>query len=110
MFNVTVLKMKDILRYFLSILLIVTIIIFIGKQLGILKEKLENGKAKDEEDKIQKVENKIGFLFKNSQLQALDITMPVISNINKEYRDISKEDKEKEEENNNKENILKGML
>ena len=37
---------------------------------------------------IQKVENKIGFLFKNSQLQALDITIPVISNINKEYRDI----------------------
>ena len=110
MFNVTVLKMKDILRYFLSILLIVTIIIFMGKQLGILKEKSENDKAKDEEDKIQKVENKIGFLFKNSQLQALDITMPVISNINKEYRDISKEDKEKEEENNNKENILKGML
>ncbi len=110
MFNVTVLKMKDILRYFLSILLIVTIIIFMGKQLGILKEKSENDKAKDEEDKIQKVENKIGFLFKNSQLQALDITIPVISNINKEYRDISKEDKEKEEENNNKENILKGML
>ena len=110
MFNVTVLKMKDIIIYFLSILLIVTIIIFMGKQLGILKEKSENDKAKDEEDKIQKVENKIGFLFKNSQLQALDITIPVISNINKEYRDISKEDKEKEEENNNKENILKGML
>ena len=47
MFNVTVLKMKDILRYFLSILLIVTIIIFMGKQLGILTHLIKRNLEKN---------------------------------------------------------------
>ena len=105
MFNVTVLKMKDILKYLSSFALAVMIIILIGKSLGKAKE---NGNS--ENGIIQKLESKIDILSKNNMMQALDLTIPVISNINKEYREIAKEDKEKDEEQNQSKNVLKGML
>ena len=108
MFNVTVLKMKDILKYLSSFALAVMIIILIGK--GLEKAK-ENGNSENGENGIiQKLESKIDILSKNNMMQALDLTIPVISNINKEYREIAKEDKEKDEEQNQSKNVLKGML
>ena len=108
MFNVTVLKMKDILKYLSSFALAVMIIILIGKSLGKAKE---NGNSENGENGIiQKLESKIDILSKNNMMQALDLTIPVISNINKEYREIAKEDKEKDEEQNQSKNVLKGML
>ena len=108
MFNVTVLKMKDILKYLSSFAVAVMIIILIGKSLGKAKE---NGNSENGENGIiQKLESKIDILSKNNMMQALDLTIPVISNINKEYREIAKEDKEKDEEQNQSKNVLKGML
>ena len=113
MFNVTVLKMKDILKYFSSFALAVMIIILIGRGLGKYKENLINDNSNAENSKssiIEKIENKVNLLSKNNMQQALDLTIPVISNVNKEYRQIAKDDKEKDEEQNQSKNVLKGML
>ena len=103
MFNVTVLKMKDILKYLIGIILTGLIVIFISKGLG---KSNETNSTNENNNIIQKIENKMSFLSKNSMTCALDQTIPAISNINQEYRDVAKED---DEDGENK-NILKSML
>lgn len=103
MFNVTVLKMKDILKYLIGIILTGLIVIFISKGLG---KSNETNTTNENNNIIQKIENKMSFLSKNSMTCALDQTIPVISNINQEYRNVAKED---DEDGENK-NILKSML
>ncbi len=103
MFNVTVLKMKDILKYLIGIILTGLIVIFISKGLG---KSNETNTTNENNNIIQKIENKMSFLSKNSMTCSLDQTIPVISNINQEYRNVAKED---DEDGENK-NILKSML
>ena len=79
MFNVAILKLKDILKYFIGIILILLIIIFVSKSLK-------------ENNIIEKLGKEITLISKNNMLFALDKTIPVVSNGNKEYKNIAKED------------------
>ena len=98
MFNVTVLKMKDILKYFVGIILTFLIVFFVSRGFG---KNNENNESRIE----QNLEKGINFLSENSMLYAIEQTIPVISNINEEYKNISKED-----DANKKENVLEIML
>lgn len=79
MFNVAILKLKDILKYFIGIILILLIIIFVSKSLK-------------ENNIIEKLGKEFTLISKNNMLFALDKTIPVISNVNEEYKNIAKED------------------
>lgn len=102
MFNVTVLKLRDIVKFLIGILLIFLILFFIGK--GIKKENNENKDNKIGNTIIEKIEKGISAITENSMLQALDQTIPTMSNINEEYKKVAKED-----DGENK-NILQEML
>ena len=95
MFNVTVLKLRDIVKFLIGILLIFLIVFFIGK--NVKKENKDN-------NIIEKIEKGISSITENSMLQALDQTIPAMSNINEEYKKVAKED-----DGENK-NILQEML
>lgn len=81
MFNVTVLKMKDILKYLVGIILTVTFVIYATRYFSSIKNKIK------EENKKQ---SKIEIFQIGSLTSCLDKTIPTMSNVN--------------EENNNKEN------
>ena len=102
MFNVTVLKLRDIVKFLIGILLIFLIVFFIGK--NIKKENNVNKDNKVGNNIIAKIENGISAITENSMLQALDQTIPAMSNINEEYKKVAKED-----DGENK-NILQEML
>ncbi len=93
MFNVAVLKMKDILKYLTGIILTVLVIFFMSKGIG---KNNENNNSDD--NIIQKLGKKISLFEENSMLCALDQTIPVISNVNDEYKNIAKEDDEVQDE------------
>ena len=79
MFNVTVLKMKDIRKYVIGVLSTIVVIIVISKYFpNDIKEK-----------KI--VEN---LIPQNSMLECLEHTVPTISSINEEYKMIEMEGEE----------------
>lgn len=79
MFNVTVLKMKDILKYILGICLIIAILMTMTK--------IFSKKAKQENKKESKVEI---FSF-GGLTSCLDTTIPTIEVVNKEYNEIEEE-------------------
>ena len=93
MFNVAVLKMKDILKYLTGIILTVLVIFFASK--GMVKNNENNN---NDDNIIQKLGKKINLFEENSMLYALDQTIPVISNVNDEYKNIAKEDDEVQDE------------
>lgn len=98
MFNVTVLKMKDIVRYFIGIIITILIVIVITKCFS---------KGTNEEQKIvQNIESTAKSLSENSLLSCLNQTIPTISKINEEYNNIAKED----DVNIYDEDIFKTML
>lgn len=99
MFNVAVLKMKDILKYLVGIVITILLVIFVSK--GLKKD----GKEKDNII-IRKLETGINLFADNSMLFALDEAMPVVANVNEEYKNIAEEDVENKESKN----ILKAML
>ena len=90
MFNVTVLKMKDIKKYFIGMLATIIVVILASKYF-----------PKDTSEK--KIMPKV--LSENSMLGCLEQTAPVMSSINEEYRKIANEDNEIKEEN-----LLQGFL
>lgn len=93
MFNVTVLKLRDIIKFLIGILLIFLIVFFIGKNTKKgNSEDIENNENKIESNIIGKIESKISALTQNSMLQALDQTIPAMSNVNEEYKKVAKED------------------
>ena len=96
MFNVTILKMKDIIKYILGIIFTITIVIFISKYFQ---------KSNNNENKIvNEVKNKINILSEQSLLNCFEHAIPVMSSINDEYSKIAKED------DHSKQNILQGIL
>lgn len=90
MFNVTVLKMKDIKKYFIGMLATIIVVILASKYFP---------KTTSEKKIMPKV------LSENSMLGCLEQTAPVMSSINEEYRKIANEDNEIKEEN-----LLQGVL
>ncbi len=92
MFNITVLKMKDLLKYSIGIILTGIVVFFVSKN-------FQKGNDNNSDDILQKIVNKINFLSENSMLQVLDQTIPVISNINEEYKNIASEEDDIEDKN-----------
>ena len=100
MFNVTVLKMKDILKYLAGIILTVLLVFFISKGLS------KNSKDNNDNNIVENLEKGMNLFTKNSMLYILDETIPVIASINEEYKNISEEDKENKENKNILQTIL----
>lgn len=94
MFNVAILKLKDLVKFLIGIFIILLTIFYIGKILGTKPN-----------TNMHNIEKKLSFLSQSTMLQALDEVIPSIKNINKEYRNVAKEDDVKEEKN-----VLKAML
>lgn len=98
MFNVTVLKIKDIAKIFAGIIFLLGII-YIGKYS--LKQTKENSVASE-------VESKIRTISQSNMLQSIDTVMPVISQIQEENKQET-EDKSKKNEQV-KSDLLQGLL
>ena len=97
MFNVTVLKMRDIFKVIIGITFLVVVVLGISKIFH--KDSKENSKV------VQKIENGIKALSQFSMINCMDQTIPTMSSINEEYKNIAKEDDQKENKN-----ILQEML
>ena len=97
MFNVTVLKMRDIFKVIIGITFLVVVVLGISKIFH--KDTKENSKV------VQKIENGIKALSQFSMINCIDQTIPTMSSINEEYKNITKEDDQKENKN-----ILQEML
>ena len=94
MFNVTVLRLKDIVKYIVCIFVLILLIFSITNYFSEAK--------KNTEQVTQKVENVTNQLSSHSLLSCLDATLPVVASINHEEEN----KKEKLSEND----ILKSML
>lgn len=90
MFNVTVLKMKDIKKYFIGMLVTLIVVIIASKYLS---------QTASKERMVEKV------LSKNSMLECLGQTVTSMSSINEDYKKIVNE-----EDEINEENLLQGVL
>ena len=117
MFNVAVLKMRDIIKYLVGIIITISVVVFASRYFSSVKVK----------EKETKKQTKIEAFKLGSLTSCLGKTIPAMSNINKEYNEIEKENEkisetnyleeflkteigsikgfEKIEENNNSENI-----
>ncbi len=94
MFNVTVLRLKDIVKYIICIFVLILLIFSITNYFS--------GTKKNTEQVTQKVENVTNQLSSHSLLSCLDATLPVVASIN------HSEEKEKEKLSEN--DILESML
>ncbi len=90
MFNVTVLKMKDIKKYFIGMLATIIVIILASKYFPKITS----------EKKIMPP-----ILFENSLIGCLEQTVPAMSSMNEEYQKIADKDDEIKEES-----LLQGIL
>ena len=100
MFNVAVLKMKDIIKYSICTIITLIFLFFIANKLISISKKGKNNTLKSS------LEHTIEIISEQNLLFCLDLSIPTIANINKEYNKISKED----EENSNKKDYLKSIL
>ena len=96
MFNVTILKMKDIIKYIIGIILTITVVIFISKHF----QKDNNNERKI----VNELKNGISMLSEQSLLSCFEQTVPTMLNLNEEYSKIAKED------DHSKQDILQGIL
>lgn len=91
MFNVTVLKMKDIKKYFIGMLVTVIVVIVASKCFP---------QVANQKNIMQKA------LSENSMLGCLEETVPVMSDINEEYKKMAEEEAAEIKE----EDLLQGIL
>ncbi len=82
MFNVTVLKMKDILKYILGVCLIIAVLMTMAKIFS---------KKSSQENKTQ---SKLRIFSSGGLTSCLDSTIPSIEVVNKEYNEIEEENTE----------------
>lgn len=96
MFNVAVLKMRDIIKYLVGIIITISVVVFASRYFSSVKVK----------EKETKKQSKIEIFQFGSLTSCLDKTIPTMSDINKEYNEIEKEN-EKISETNYLEEFLK---
>lgn len=96
MFNVTILKMRDIIKYLIGVVLTITIVIVISKQFS-----KDNTK---EEKIVNEVKNGISMLSEQSFLGCFEQAVPTMASLNEEYSKVAKED------DHSREDILQGVL
>lgn len=102
MFNVTILKMRDVIKILIGITSIIFIILGISKNFQ---------KENKNEEKISRViETGISSLSENSMLVCIEQVIPTMSNTNEEYKNIVKEDDEKQKDKSILEEILKTQI
>lgn len=87
MFNITVINIKDIIKYLVTFTLIIVIIVGITRYLIGLKD---NANISNE------LNSKINFISQNSFLACLDETLPSIEHTNEEINKIASEDDEEQ--------------
>ena len=92
MFNVKILRMRDIRKCLVGIILTIAIVICTTRYFSTVKK--ENTK-----EKVIQETTKINFLKFGSLTSCLNKTIPTMSNINEEYKKIEKENKETETKN-----------
>ena len=97
MFNVTIFRLKDIIKYFSGIIITMLVVIFLSKYF--YKD------TKKEENIVKGIKTELSILSEKSLVESLDKVIPSISNVNEEYKNISKEDDNTEEKS-----ILEAML
>ena len=95
MFNVTVINIKDIMKYLVSLTLIITMILVLTRYFSTLN---------DSEEVKFKISDKFEEITNNSYVSCLDKTIPCIENVNEEINKIAKEDDETEDD------LLKKLL
>lgn len=93
MFKVTVLKAKDVIKIFGGISLTILIILLFSK----------NFRKTSEKDKFKNLEINLNSITNYSMTNCMDQVIPTMSEINKEYKEISQEDESEK-------SILKQML
>ena len=94
MFNITILKMKDIIKYAIGISITLLAIITVSKFFQ---------KDTSKEQKIvQEVKSKFQAISENSLLNCFEQAIPVAANVNEEYKNIASEDDKIESENKKK--------
>ena len=84
MFNVTVLKMRDIIKYLVGIIITIVFVIYNTRYFSSRKNEIK-------EDKMQ---SKIEIFQFGSLTSCLDKTIPTMSSINEEYNKIEEENEE----------------
>ena len=94
MFIVTVLRLKDIVKYIICIFVLILLILSISNYFSKTK--------KNTEQVTQKVENVTNQLSSHSLLSCLDATLPVVASINN--------NKENEKQKLSENDVLKSML
>ena len=94
MFNVTVLRLKDIMKYIICIFVLILLIFSIANYFTNTK--------KDTKEVTTKIENVTNEISNNNLLSCLDATIPAVASINN--------NKEKSEKTLNKNQILKSIL
>lgn len=99
MFNVTVLKMRDIIKYLIGVVLTISIVIYTTRYFSNTRGKI---KETGQEPKL-----KIEGFESESFTGCLDKTIPIISDINEEYKEMEKENEEKITSKNYLEEFLK---
>lgn len=97
MFNVTVLRLKDIVKYIICIFVLILLIFSITNYFSGAKENTQ--------EVTQKVENVTNQISSHSLLSCLDATLPVVASIQH-----NEEDDENKKEEINENDILKSML
>ena len=97
MFNVTVLRLKDIIKYLVGMFLLVIIIFMIANTFPVWKENSQKLK--------QEMENKVETISKNSWLNCFEQVLPVAGDFNKEYSAVAEKNNIEKEKN-----ILQEML
>ena len=90
MFNVTILKMKDIIKYFFGIVITISRVIAISNTLKI--------NVKEEQKIVQEVKNGVQLLSEKSLLKCFEQAIPVAATLNEEYNNIANEDDRAENE------------
>ena len=121
MFNVTVLKMRDIVKYLVGFMIIIGIIVYATrffsykaenkedkiKSSWLEKTKIEEKNDKSENDKSENV--KMQSILMWNLTSCLDKTIPAMASTNEEYKKIEKENKEINNKISNK-NYLEEFL
>ena len=92
MFNVKILRMRDIRKCLVGIILTIAIVICTTRYFSSVKKE-------DTKEKVIKETTKINIFKFGSLTSCLNKTIPTMSNINEEYKKIEKENKETESKN-----------
>ena len=98
MFNVTILKMRDIIKYFMGLLATIIVVVVVSKFFAKEEENSDGNKI------VNEVKNGISMLSEQSFLGCFEQVVPTMANLNEEYREVAKEDDHSREE------ILQGVL